>query len=58
MGVTYNGKEISKEEFLKIILKRKQQQDYIKKMSKTEFGRQILRQKGIKPIIEGEEKRE
>ena len=58
MGVTYNGKEISKEEFLKIILKRKQQQDYIKKMSKTEFGRQVLRQKGIKPIIEGEEKRE
>lgn len=58
MGVTYNGKEISKEEFLRIILKRKQQQDYIKKMSKTEFGRQILRQKGIKPIIEGEEKRE
>lgn len=58
MGVTYNGKEISKEEFLKIILKRKQQQDYIKKMSKTELGRQMLRQKGIKPIIEGEEKRE
>lgn len=58
MGVMYNGKKISKEEFLRIILKRKQQQDYIKKMSKTEFGRQILRQKGIKPIIEGEEKRE
>lgn len=58
MGVTYNGKEISREEFLKIILKRKQQQDYIKKMSKTELGRQMLRQKGIKPIIEGEEKRE
>lgn len=58
MGVMYNGKEISREEFLKIILKRKQQQDYIKKMSKTELGRQMLRQKGIKPIIEREEKRE
>ena len=54
MGVTYNGKEISKEEFLKIILKRKQQQDYIKKMLKTELGRQMLRQKGINPITKGE----
>lgn len=54
MGVTYNGKEISKEEFLKIILKRKQQQDYIKKMSKTELGREMLRQKGINPIVKGE----
>ena len=54
MSVRYNGEEISKEEFLEIFLKRKQQYDYIKKMSKTELGREMLRQKGIKPIIKGE----
>ena len=46
----YNGKEISKEEFRSIILKKAQLQMEIRRLSKTEFGREILRQKGIPPI--------
>lgn len=46
----YNGKEISKEEFKSIILKKAQMNMEIRRLSKTEFGREILRQKGIKPI--------
>ena len=46
----YNGKEISKEEFKSIILKKAQMKMEICRLSRTEFGREILRQKGIKPI--------
>lgn len=46
----YNGKEISKEEFKSIILKTAQMKKEIHRLSKTEFGREILRLKGIKPI--------
>ena len=46
----YNGKEISKEEFKSIILKKAQMNMEIRRLSKTEFGREILKQKGIKPI--------
>ena len=46
----YNGKEISKEEFKSIILKKAQMNMEIRRLSKTEFGKEILRQKGIKPI--------
>lgn len=46
----YNGKEISKEEFKLIMLKKAQLRMEIRRLSKTEFGREILRQKGIKPI--------
>ena len=46
----YNGKEISKEEFKSIMLKKIQLRMEIRRLSKTEFGREILRQKGIKPI--------
>ena len=46
----YNGKEISKEEFRSIILKKAQLQMEIRRLSKTEFGREILKQKGITPI--------
>ena len=50
MGVKINGKEVTKEEFRELMLKRVAQQKEVKKLSKTEFGREILRQKGIKPI--------
>ena len=46
----YNGKEISKEEFKSIMSKKAQLRMEIRRLSKTEFGREILRQKGIKPI--------
>ena len=46
----YNGKEISKEEFKSIMFKKAQLRMEIRRLSKTEFGREILRQKGIKPI--------
>ena len=46
----YNGKEISREEFKSIMLKKSQLRMEIRRLSKTEFGREILRQKGIKPI--------
>lgn len=46
----YNGKVISKDEFKSIMLKKAQLRMEIRKLSKTEFGREILRQKGIKPI--------
>ena len=49
--VKYNGKEVSKEDFKKILILKQQQIMEIKRLSKTEFGRQILKQKGIKPII-------
>ena len=52
MGVMFNGKEVSKEEFTEIIMQRKKYYDYVKKMSKTELGRGILKQKGIEPITE------
>lgn len=50
MGVKVNGKEVTKEEFRELMLKRMAQQKEIKKLSKTKFGREILKQKGIKPI--------
>lgn len=50
MGVKINGKEVTKEEFRELILKRVAQQKEVKKLSKTELGREILRQKGIKSI--------
>lgn len=56
MSVKVNGEEISKEDFVQLILKRKKQYEYIKRMSKTELGRETLKRKGIKPITE--EKRE
>ena len=46
----YNGKEISKEEFKSIMLKKAQMRMEIRRLSKTEFGREILLQKDIKPI--------
>ena len=46
----YNGKEISKEEFRSIILKKAQLNMEIRRLSKTECGREILKQKGITPI--------
>jgi hypothetical protein len=48
--VKYKGKEITKEEFKAIIKRKAQMNMEIKRLSKTEFGREILRQKGIKPI--------
>ena len=48
--VKYNGKEITKEEFKAIFKRKAQMQMEIKRLSKTELGREILRQKGIKPI--------
>ena len=48
--IKYNGKEITKEEFKAIVKRNAQRQMEIKRLSKTEFGREILRQKGIKPI--------
>ena len=50
MGVKINGREVTKEEFRELMFKRVAQQKEIKKLSKTELGREILRQKGIKPI--------
>ena len=41
---------LSKEEFKSIMLKKAQMRMEIRRLSKTEFGREILRQKGIKPI--------
>ena len=52
MPVKINGKEVTKEEFREFMLKRMAQQKEIKKLSKTELGREILRQKGIKPITD------
>lgn len=52
MPVKINGKEVTKEEFREFMLKRMAQQKEIKKLSKTELGREILKQKGIKPIID------
>ena len=52
MGVMFNGKEVSKEEFTEIIMQRKKYYDYVKRMSKTELGRGILKQKGIEPLTE------
>lgn len=52
MGVQMNGKEVSKEEFKELLLKRKAQYDYIKKKSKTYLGREELRRKGIEPITD------
>ena len=52
MPVKINGKEVTKEEFREFMLKRMTQQKEIKKLSKTELGREILKQKGIKPITD------
>ena len=48
--IRYNGKEITKEEFKAIVKRKAQMQMEIKRLSKTEFGRELLKQKGIKPI--------
>ena len=48
--VKYKGKEITKEEFKAIIKRKAQMQMEIKRLSKTELGREILKRKGIKPI--------
>ena len=47
-----NSKEVTKEEFREFMLKRMAQQKAIKKLSKTELGREMLKQKGIKPITD------
>ena len=52
MPVKINGKEVTKEEFREFMLKRMAQQKAIKKLSKTELGREMLKQKGIKPITD------
>ena len=48
--VKYNGKEITKEEFKAIVKRNAQRQMEIKRLSKTEFGRELLKRKGITPI--------
>lgn len=52
MGVTINGKEVSKEEFRDLIERRLMQHRYIKEKSKTYLGREELRRKGITPIYD------
>lgn len=52
MGVTVNGKEISKEEFRELMKKKMKQHQYIKEKSKTYLGREELRRKGITPIYD------
>ena len=39
MGVKINGKEVTKEEFRELMLKRVAQQKEVKKLSKTEFAK-------------------
>lgn len=51
MAVKVNDKEVTKEEFYRLILTRVKQYNYIKRLSKTEIGRRVLEQKGIKPIV-------
>ena len=46
----YNGKEITKEEFKILMSKRAKIRMEIKRLSKTELGREILKRKGIEPI--------
>ena len=41
---------VSKEELLKKVEAIRKQKEKIKQLSKTELGREMLRQKGIKPI--------
>ena len=48
--VKYNGKKITKEEFKAIIKRNAQMKIEIKRLSKTEFGRELLKRKGIEPI--------
>jgi hypothetical protein len=48
--VKYNGKEITKEEFKAIVKRKAQMNMEIKRLSKTELGREILKRKGIEPI--------
>lgn len=48
--VKYNGKEITKEEFKAIVKRKAQMQMEVKRLSKTELGREILKRKGIEPI--------
>ena len=48
--VKYKGKEITKEEFKAIVKRNAQMKMEIKRLSKTEFGRELLKRKGIKPI--------
>lgn len=48
--VKYNGKEITKEELKAIVKRNAQMKMEIKRLSKTEFGRELLKRKGIKPI--------
>lgn len=52
MGVTVNGKEVSKEEFRELMERRMKQRQYIKEKSKTYLGREELRRKGITPIYD------
>ena len=48
--VKYNGKEITKEEFKAIVKRKAQMQMEVKRLSKTELGREILKRRGIEPI--------
>lgn len=52
MAVKVNGKEVTKEEFRDLIERRLMQRKYIRQQSKTPLGREILKQKGIKPITD------
>lgn len=52
MAVKVNGKPATKEEFRDLIEHRIMQRRYIREQSKTPLGREILKQKGIKPIVD------
>lgn len=52
MAVKVNGKEVTKEEFRELMERRLAQRKYIRRQSKTALGREILKQKGIKPIVD------
>jgi len=51
MPLTYKGKEVTKEEFKRLIAIEQKRRMEIRRLSQTELGREILKKKGIKPII-------
>ena len=52
MAVKVNGKEVTKEEFRELMERRLMQRKYIRQQSKTALGREILKRKGIEPIVD------
>lgn len=52
MAVKVNGKEVTKEEFRELMKRRLMQRKYIQQHSKTALGREILKRKGIEPIVD------